>query len=131
LLDYGCCGNNGTLLGIGERAGNTPLEGLLFQLIQLKKDVNLDTKVIKEIAEYYREIGYDMPEFYPLVGRNFNITRAGVHADGLIKNPEIYTSYDFGKILGSSLKSAVGIYSGASGIAWRVNDLLGLKREKK
>lgn len=127
---YGCCGNNGTLLGIGERAGNTPLDGLIFQLIQLKGDLGIDTRVIKEIAEYYEGIGYSIPEFYPLVGRNFDITRAGVHADGMIKNPEIYTSYDFEKVLGRQPRSAVGVYSGASGITWRVNDLLRLKREE-
>ncbi|MFP3952281.1 MAG: 2-isopropylmalate synthase, partial [Candidatus Bathyarchaeia archaeon] len=81
---YGCCGNNGTLLGIGERAGNTPIEGLLFQLLQLKKDVDIDTNVIREVSEYYEEIGYYVSEFHPLVGKNFFLTRAGVHADGMI-----------------------------------------------
>jgi isopropylmalate/homocitrate/citramalate synthase len=127
---YGCSGNNGTLLGIGERAGNTPIEGLLFQLLQLKNDVPVDTLVIKEIADYYKEIGYHIPEFYPLVGDNFSVTRAGVHADGMIKNPEIYTSYDFKKILGTAPRSVVGRYSGTSGIAWKVNELLGLEREQ-
>ncbi|MDP7442780.1 MAG: hypothetical protein QGI87_00285, partial [Candidatus Bathyarchaeota archaeon] len=117
---YGCCGNNGTLLGIGERAGNTPVEGLLFQLLQLKRDTTVDTMVLKEIAEYYRDIGYLIPEFQPLVGGNFNVTRAGVHSDGMIKNPEIYTSYNMGEILGLPPKSVVGRYSGASGIAWKV-----------
>jgi len=126
---HGCCGNNGTLLGIGERAGNTPIEGLLFQLLQLKENMQVDTKVVKEIAEYYMKIGYSVPEFYPLVGKNFNVTRAGVHADGLIKNPEIYTSFDYDLVLGKTLKSVVGRYSGASGVAWRVNDLLGFQKK--
>lgn len=128
---YGCSGSNGTLLGIGERAGNTPIEGLLFQLIQLKGQNNIDTTIIKKIAEYYQQIGYTIPEFYPFVGRNFHITRAGIHADGMIKNPEIYTPFDFSLILGTPPKSAVGIYSGASGIAWRVSDILGLNNEKE
>ncbi|MDP6458333.1 MAG: 2-isopropylmalate synthase [Candidatus Bathyarchaeota archaeon] len=126
---YGCCGNNGTLLGIGERAGNTPVEGLLFQLLQLKRDTTVDTMVLKEIAEYYREIGYLIPEFQPLVGGNFNVTRAGVHSDGMIKNPEIYTSYNMGEILGLPPKSVVGRYSGASGIAWKVNELLNIEKK--
>jgi isopropylmalate/homocitrate/citramalate synthase len=126
---YGCCGNNGTLLGIGERAGNTPIEGLLFQLLQLKREVTVDTRVLMEIAEYYRGIGYPIPEFHPLVGGNFNVTRAGVHADGMIKNPEIYTSYDLGEILGRPPRSVVGQYSGTSGIAWKVNELLGLEKD--
>ena len=126
---HGCSGNNGTLLGIGERAGNTPIEGLLFQLLQLKPDIQGDTRVVCEIAEYYKEIGFRIPEFYPLVGSNFNVTRAGVHADGLVKNMKIYTAFDFEKILGRSPKSVIGQYSGTSGIAWKVNELFGLDRE--
>jgi len=127
---YGCGGSNGTLLGIGERAGNTPIEGLLFQLIQLKGQNNIDTTIIKKIAEYYQIIGYTVPEFYPFVGRNYNVTRAGIHADGMIKNLEIYTPFDFNLILGTPPVSAIGSYSGASGIAWRVSDILGLNKKE-
>ena len=127
---YGCCGNNGTLLGIGERAGNTPTDGLLFQLLQMKPHISVDTTVVKEISDYYCKIGYKVPEFYPLVGSNFNVTRAGVHADGMVKNPEIYTPYDFESILGRAPKSVIGQYSGTSGIAWKVNDLLNLERDE-
>ena len=123
---YGASCNNCTLLGIGERAGNSPLEGMLFQLLQLRPDLRVNTRVISEIADYYHEIGYEVPEFYPIVGRNFNVTRAGVHADGLVKNPEIYTPYDFGTVIGRVLRSVVSQYSGSSGIAWRINDLLHL-----
>jgi len=127
---YGCSGNNGTLLGIGERAGNTPIEGLLFQLLQLRNDASVDTRVIKEIADYYQGLGHRIPEFYPLLGTNFTLTRAGVHADGMVKNPEIYASYDYLKFLGTKPGSVVGRYSGASGVAWKINDLLGLRREE-
>ena len=123
---YGASGNNCTLLGIGERAGNTPLEGMLFQLLQLKPDLRVDTRIIAEIADYYKEISYKVPEFYPIVGRNFNVTRAGIHADGLVKNPEIYTPYDFKKVIGRAPRSIVSQYSGSSGISWRINDLLDL-----
>jgi len=71
-----------------------------------------------------------VPEFYPLVGSNFNVTRAGVHADGMVKKPEIYTPYDFESILGRAPKSVIGQYSGTSGIAWKVNDLLNLERDE-
>jgi isopropylmalate/homocitrate/citramalate synthase len=125
---YGCCGNNGTLLGIGERAGNTPIEGLLFQLLQLKENTDVDTLIIKEISNYYKGIGYHVSDLHPLVGKNFFLTRAGVHADGIIKNPQIYTSYDFEKLLGRPLGTLVGRYSGRSGIAWKINDILGLDK---
>ncbi len=35
---YGCGGANGTLLGFGERTGNAPIEGLIFEYIGLKGD---------------------------------------------------------------------------------------------
>lgn len=127
---YGCSGNNGTLLRIGERAGNTPIERLLFQLLQLRNDARVDTRVIKEIADYYQGIGHHVPEFYPLLGSNFTLTRAGVHADGMVKNPEIYASFDYLRFLGTKPSSVVGRYSGASGVAWKINELLGLRREE-
>ena len=37
----------------------------------------VDYSAITEMADYYRtEIGYDIPPLYPLVGRDFNVTRA-------------------------------------------------------
>ena len=42
----------------------------------------MDTSVITEAAEYFeKELGEPMPERTPFVGKNFNVTRAGVHAD--------------------------------------------------
>src|SRR5499427_10473852 len=41
---YGAAANNGTLLGIGERSGNTPIESLVFWLISLTGDAQgMDT----------------------------------------------------------------------------------------
>jgi isopropylmalate/homocitrate/citramalate synthase len=95
----------------------------------VKRNVTVDTSILTEIAEYYREIGFTIPEFYPLVGENFNVTRAGVHADGMIKNPEIYNSYDLRVILGCSPKFMVGPYSGTSSVACKVNELLGIEKD--
>ena len=51
----------------------------------------MDTTVITELSEYFeKELGYVQPSRTPFVGRNFNVTRAGIHADGLLKNEEIY-----------------------------------------
>ena len=115
---YGCGACNGSLLGIGERTGNTPIEGMVVEAAQLKghsDKVRYD--VITEIAEYYRrEIGYDIPTQYPLVGRDFNTTRAGIHADGLLKSAEIYGCFDTQKILGRPAGVIITDKSGAAGI---------------
>ena len=92
---------NCSLFGIGERTGNTPLEAMVFEYAQLRGTLDgMDTTVITELAEYYeKELGYKHPAQTPFVGSNFNVTRAGIHADGLLKNEEIYNIFDTGKFL--------------------------------
>ena len=46
---------NCTLLGIGERTGNTPLEAMVFEYAALRGTTDgMNTRVITEIADYYR-----------------------------------------------------------------------------
>jgi isopropylmalate/homocitrate/citramalate synthase len=130
---YGCASINGSLLGFGERTGNTPVEALVIEYIALRgKDDGMDTRVITEIAEYFeREIGHRIPPATPFVGRDFNSTSAGIHADGLIKNPEIYNIFDTEVILGRPYTIAITDKSGAAGIAHWVNQRLKLAEERK
>jgi isopropylmalate/homocitrate/citramalate synthase len=130
---YGCNAVNTTLFGFGERTGNPPLEGAIIEYIGLKGTNNgIDTRIITEIAEYYMEnIGMDIPAFYPFVGKNFNVTRAGIHADGLSKDERIYNIFDTGKLLNRPPKVMITDKSGVDGIALWINDFLGLKGESK
>ncbi len=104
---YGCAAANCALLGFGERTGNPPLEGAIIDYISLTGDVNgIDTRVITEIAEYFQtEVGYQAASGYPFVGTNFNVTSAGIHADGMLKNEEIYNIFDTDRILGRPARS--------------------------
>lgn len=54
---------NCSLLGIGERTGNTPLEAMVMEYAQLKGSMDgMDPTVIREIADYFeRVIGYHIP----------------------------------------------------------------------
>lgn len=130
---YGCCGVNTSLFGIGERTGNTPLEAMVFEYAQLRGHLNgMDTTVITELAEYYeKEIGYKVPERTPFVGKNFNVTRAGIHADGLLKNEEIYNIFDTGKFLNRPVVVAVSNTSGLAGIAHWINAYYRLPEERQ
>ena len=88
----------------------------------------MDTTVITELAEYYeKEIGYHIPERTPFVGKYFNVTRAGIHADGLLKNEEIYNIFDTDKFLNRPVEVAVSNTSGAAGIAHWMNTHYRLK----
>ncbi len=129
---YGCTYVNCTLLSIGERAGNTPLEAMVMEYIQLKgTDNGMDTKVISEIADFYESIGYDIPSYYPLVGKNFTVTRAGIHADGILKDPEIYLPFNTEKILNQPPTIAITPYSGAAGITFWINQYFKLNGNKR
>ncbi len=130
---YGCAGANSTVLGFGERTGNTPLEALVIEYISLRgKDDGMDTRVISELAEYFeKEIGHRIAPTTPFVGRDFNSTKAGIHADGLIKNPEIYNIFDTEKILGRPYTIAVTDKSGAAAIAHWVNQRLKLEGDRR
>jgi isopropylmalate/homocitrate/citramalate synthase len=114
---YGASANNGTLLGIGERSGNTPIEALIFWLIGLTGETHgIDTTVITEIADYYRSIGEVVDQRLPFVGENFNVTRAGIHADGMIKDEEIYNPFDTTRLLKRAPGVAITDKSGAAGL---------------
>lgn len=130
---YGASGVNCSLFGIGERTGNTPLEAMVFEYAQLRGTLDgMDTRVITEIAEYYEnEIGYHIPPSTPFVGRNFNVTRAGIHADGMMKNEEIYNIFDTEKFLGRPPLVAVSNTSGTAGIAYWINTWYKLPEERR
>lgn len=114
---YGASSNNGTLLGIGERSGNTPIEALVFWLIGLTGEMHgIETRVISEIADYYRSIGETVDQRLPFVGDNFNVTRAGIHADGMIKDEEIYNPFDTRALLDRPPGVAITDKCGAAGL---------------
>lgn len=130
---YGASLNNTTLLGIGERAGNVPLEAMVFAYAGIKGSLDgMDTVAITEASQYYkRTVGYHIPPYYPLVGKNFNITRAGIHADGALKNIEMYLPFDTEKLLGVPPGVSITPYSGNAGVAFWINYYFGLKNSHR
>ena len=120
---YGASAVNCSLLGIGERTGNIPLEAMVIEYASLRGTFDgMDPTVITEIAEYYRhELGYDIPPMTPFVGESFNMTKAGIHADGLMKDAEIYNIFDTEKILNRPAEVAISNTSGLAGIAYWIN----------
>lgn len=130
---YGASSVNCSLLGIGERTGNTPLEAMVIEYAQLRGTTDgMDTTVITEIAEYYeKEIGYSIPSRTPFVGKHFNVTQAGIHADGLLKDEEIYNIFDTNKFLKRPVGVAINSHSGLAGIAHWINSYFGLDGVKK
>ena len=121
---YGVSSINCSLMGIGERTGNIPLEGMVIQYASLRGNFNgMCPEVISEIAEYYKnEIGIMIPSRTPFVGDSFNVTKAGIHADGLLKDEEIYNIFDTNKILNRPVRVSINQSSGIAGIVYWYNN---------
>ena len=130
---YGADAVNTSLFGFGERTGNPPLEGALIEYAGLKGDTHgANLALITEIAEYFRTvIGAHIPPNYPFVGSEFNVTRAGIHADGLRRDERIYNIFDTGRILNRPPEVAITDKSGVDGVVLWVNKFLGLEGDDR
>jgi isopropylmalate/homocitrate/citramalate synthase len=130
---YGACAVNCSMLGIGERTGNIPLEAMVFEYASLRGSMDgMQPAVVTEIAEYFeKEMGYTIPPMTPFVGESFNSTRAGIHADGLLKDQEIYSIFDTEKLLNRPATVQISKTSGLAGIAYWINVHYGLKGDRE
>ncbi len=130
---YGASSVNGTLLGIGERTGNTPIEALVIHYISIKGDMShFDLKKIQEIGDFFENVlSYRIPNNYPFLGKDAFSTRAGIHADGLLKDPRIYNIFDTEKILGRAPDILINNRSGRAGIAYWLNKKFNYSNGKK
>lgn len=128
---YGCAGANGTLLGYGERTGNTAVEALCIEYAQLTGNTNgMDLTAITDIVNYFtKDIKAKLSRTKPFVGDDFNVTRAGIHADGLLKDEEIYNIFDTKKILNRPVKVSITDKSGIAGLVYKINMLFDLERK--
>ncbi|HET9130686.1 MAG TPA: hypothetical protein VFO86_07060, partial [Terriglobia bacterium] len=105
----------------------------IIEYIALKGNMSgIDLKVITELAQYYeKEIGTHLAPNYPFVGKDFNTTRAGIHAGGLRKFEQIYNIFDTTTLLNRPPKVSITDKSGTDGVALWVNEFLGLKGDER
>jgi 2-isopropylmalate synthase len=84
-LEAGATRVHGTVLGLGERAGNTPIDLLLVNLVLigwLERDLAPLSDLVRVVAE---ATGEPVPDNYPVFGRDAFRTATGVHAAAVIK----------------------------------------------
>jgi len=116
---------HGVITGIGERAGNMPLEIFLVNLAHLDIAHNYDLTNIMEYAEAYSQLtGVPIPKYAPVIGGNAFNTIAGIHAAAIKKALErkdlntaalVYSAYS-PQLLGRELTTEIGLYSGLSNV---------------
>uniref|UniRef100_A0A7J2U2W3 2-isopropylmalate synthase n=1 Tax=Ignisphaera aggregans TaxID=334771 RepID=A0A7J2U2W3_9CREN len=128
---YGAAAGNCTLLGIGERAGNCPLEIMALHYASIVGTSKINLKAVSRIPELFEKMGLKIIEHYPIVGKNAFRTKAGIHADGLLKNPEVYLPFDPVKVLGLPYSVAITPYSGRSAVVIWLKNYLGYNHVSK
>ena len=115
----------GTVLGIGERAGNAPLDLVMINL-QMQGLWNCDTLVnLKEYClEVARLCNLSIPDKYPVFGKQSFSTQMGVHASAILKakrhhNGELATCVYSGvdpNLVGLNYDVQVGPFSGRANV---------------
>ncbi len=108
---------NTTVNGLGERAGNAALEELVVGLKQLYElDTGVREAALQGISDLVaRASGRPVPANKSIVGSAVFTHEAGIHVDGLLKNPANYQGID-PLLLGRRHSIVLGKHSGASAV---------------
>lgn len=102
-----------TVMGIGERAGNSALEEVVMTCHHLlNKETGIDPLKLKPLAEFVSKAA-DRPIYVskPFLGSNCFAHEAGIHADGIIKDAKNYEPYDPEEV-GLERSIVIGKHSG-------------------
>ncbi|ARJ50229.1 2-isopropylmalate synthase [Staphylococcus lutrae] len=94
-IENGATRIEGTVNGIGERAGNTALEEVALGLYVRQDHYPLQTKIQLELTKQTSDMiaryaGLRVPRNKAIVGKNAFSHESGIHQDGFLKNPETY-----------------------------------------
>ena len=122
----GCRHIQGTLLGFGERCGNTAL-GSLIPSLELKLGLRcLPHGKLEHISSICRQIAeianVSMPDNMPYVGSHAFAHKAGMHADGILKLRGSFEHID-PTLVGNDRRFLMSEVGGRSAIAERARKL--------
>lgn len=117
-----------TVNGLGERAGNTPLEEVVMALHTRPGtypfQTRIDTTQISRVSRtVYSIIGQSAPLNKPIVGRNAFAHEAGIHQHGVLANKQTYEILTPESVGVSTNNLVLGKHSGKHAVDNRLRDL--------
>ena len=130
-LEEGATAVSGTVLGIGERCGNTPIEEVavaLRTLYGIKLRIKYD-KLFELCNLVSKYAGIPIHVNKPIVGMNCFRHESGIHAHGVLANPHIYEMIPH-DLLGRKSEFAFGKFSGTAVVLEEVLEPQGIKPDK-
>ncbi len=120
---------SGTFTGIGERAGNAPIEEVcvaLKHLYNIEYDFKWNLEMLKEICDYVQKIsGINLQKHKPLVGENAFSHESGIHVDGVLKNARTYEFLE-PEAVGHKRRIVIGKHSGKKALQHLVGGKISL-----
>lgn len=116
-LESGALWGDVTLLGLGERAGNSRLEEVLAFLTLQKKTGCYDLAVLPALSRMVaRESGQDISTSRPILGANLFSCETGLHLQGIMADPATYEPFS-PETIGASRRLLIGRQAGRQSIA--------------
>ncbi|MFQ5866113.1 MAG: 2-isopropylmalate synthase [bacterium] len=117
-----------TINGIGERAGNASLEEIVMALKSRQTSFEIDTRVrtteIYPTSQLLADItGIGVQPNKAIVGQNAFAHEAGIHQDGVLKNPMTYEIMTPQSVGIPSNKLVLGKHSGRNALNNRLKEL--------
>ncbi len=117
-----------TVNGIGERAGNASLEEVAMALDlhfdQYGRRAKIDTKQLVPLCHLVQRLtGIRPAPNKPVCGQTIFATEAGIHQDGLLKNPDTYLPFRPERVGAGGIQLVLGRHSGRRAVAHRLQEL--------
>jgi homocitrate synthase NifV len=123
----GAGGVIGSIGGLGERTGNSPIEEIVMALKHLYNvDLGVDTTRFREIAEYIAQASQRaIPIWKAIIGTNVFAHESGIHADGILKNPDSYEAFSPDEV-GLQRQIVIGKHSGTKALIYKFSGQFGI-----
>jgi homocitrate synthase NifV len=124
----GANGVIGSIGGLGERTGNSPIEEVVMALKHLYGvDLGINTASFREIAEYVaRASQRAIPIWKAIIGTNVFAHESGIHADGILKNPDSYEAFSPEEV-GLQRQIVIGKHSGTKALIHKFSGQFGIE----
>ncbi|MEJ2009614.1 MAG: pyruvate carboxyltransferase [Acidobacteriota bacterium] len=117
-----------TVNGLGERAGNAPLEEVALAIIlnheEYRCRISIDATRLTSLCRLVAErTGIPISPHKPVVGSNIFATEAGIHQDGILKHPDTYLPFPPRTVGADQIRLVLGKHSGRAGLAARLEEM--------
>lgn len=112
-LRAGAASVNTTVNGLGERAGNAPLEEIIMSIKMIEgMDLGIDTHRLRELSlQVAKASGSPLPPWKAIVGDNSFAHESGIHTAGVLRDPRTYEPFSPEEV-GATRQFVIGKHSG-------------------